>query len=121
MSERKDDKDEFNMPLPNYGQATRVTETAATAITSANAAVIGVLFCGSGTGSVQLFRCATTASATATADAVLTGVVRFMTSATGTGQLYREIPAYAPGGIVVNVGASPDPDLTIFWNPTGES
>lgn len=100
--------------LPNQsGTATRITTTGITAITSANAAVIGVLCCNSATaGAIQLF--AGTTATGATGGKILTGVITYASGSVGA---FIACPAYASGGLVVNVGAAQNPDLTIYWNP----
>lgn len=89
--------------------ATRITGTGATTITSANAAVVGVLCCNSATaGAIQLW-----AGVTATGTP-LTGVITFASGSVGA---FIRCPAYASSGLTVNIGAAANPDLTIYWNP----
>lgn len=103
---------------PNYGTAYLATATGAVCITSANAQVIGVLFQGSATGTLQIWA-GTTATGAASG---LSHIIRaFVTTGSATAQsaVYFPFPAYASGGITINVGASTDPKLTLFWNPVG--
>lgn len=104
--------------FPNYGTAFVATATGAVCITSANAQIIGVLVQSSATGSFQLW-----AGTTATgAGARLSHLVRAYTttgSATAQSAVWYPFPAYASGGITLNVGGSLDPKLTLFWNPVG--
>lgn len=100
-----------------YGAPYRVTATGTVCITSANAAIIGVLFTGTGTGAVQLF-----AGVTSTGAANLLGkIVAYATvgGATANAAVYYPFPAVCSGGITLVMGGSADPNLTLFWNPTG--
>lgn len=91
------------------GTATRVTGTGAQLVTSANAALIGVLCCNSATaGAIQLWA-GTTATGTP-----LTGIITFASGSVGA---FIKCPAYASGGLTINVGAAANPDLTLYWNP----
>lgn len=96
----------------SFGVATYVTTAGATVVTSANAYILGVLLQSSATGNVQLW-----AGVTATG-ASLSGIIRATTGAVSAAPaLYVPFPAYAAGGISLNVGASNDPKLTLFWCP----
>lgn len=98
-----------------YGTPTRVVTSGKAAITSGNAAIVGVTFHGSGTGQVQFFAGATCSSS-------LTGVIRaYRTAAAATANtaLYMDVPVYCSGGFSIDAGATLDPDLTIYWNPVG--
>lgn len=98
------------MPLQQtVGVATRVTGTGIRTITSANAALIGVLCCASATatGGVQIFHGVTASSSAA-------GLCVF---ASGSVAQYLPLPVYCSGGMTINVGAADNPDLTLFWNP----
>ena len=105
---------------PAWGTPYYVTVTGATVITSANAQIIGILFQSTGTANLQIWA-GTTATATS-AGVPLSGVIRaYPTAADATVNkaVYFPFPAYASGGITINMGASADPRLTLFWNPTG--
>lgn len=93
------------------GKPSRLTATGLTCLSSVNANVIGVLCCNSATatGGVQLFHGVTASSSAC-------GIVVF---ASGSAAQYIPIPVYCSGGIVINVGAAANPDLTLFWNPAG--
>lgn len=104
---------------PAWGTSTRVVATGPTVITSANAQIIGVLFCGTGTGSVSIF-----AGVTATSTgggALLATVVGYATVpvVAPNPANYVPFPANCSGGITLNLGATTDPCVTLFWNPTG--
>src|SRR5512146_1734958 len=104
----------------SYGTAYHATVTGAVCITSGNSHIFGVLFQGTATGNVQIWA-GTTATATA-AGVPLSGVIRaYATTGSATVQsaVYYPFPAYASGGITINVGGSLDPQLTLFWSPVG--
>jgi len=105
------------MPVFNPGGiASHVTAAGATVICSSNAFIIGILLQSSATGNVQLWSGVTATGAAAT----LSGIIRATTGAVSAAPaLYIPFPAYASGGITLNVGASNDPKLTLFWNPAG--
>lgn len=94
---------------PNVGRPTRVTGTGLQTITSANAALIGVLCCASATatGGMQVYHGVTGSSSA-------TGIIVF---ASGSVAQYVPVPVYCSGGMTINVGAAANPDLTLFWNP----
>ena len=100
--------------LPNNsGTASRVTAAGATCLSSANAAVIGVLCCNSATaGTIQFFAGVTATGATG--GKILTGVITFASGSVGA---FLPMPVYASGGLCVNIGTADNPDLTIYWNP----
>ena len=104
------------MNHPNYGKASYFATGGATCITSSNAAIIGVLFQGTATGTLQIW-----AGTTATGAGALSGIIRaFVTGAvTMQSAVWYPFPANASGGITINVGTSADPSLTLFWNPVG--
>lgn len=102
--------------MPNYqqyGTATRVTATGLQTITSADAAIIGVLMAGTGTSSLSIFH-GITASASVC-------IVRGYVSVAVGGQpgLYFPVPMYCSGGITIDLNNDNDPNLTLFWNPVG--
>lgn len=110
---------------PAFGIARRLTVAGATVLatgisTVGGANLIGILCNASVTGNttIQLWA-GTTATATA-AGLALCGVLTFV-SATATGLTrlgaYLPFPAYASGGLAINIGGDADPDLTLFWNP----
>lgn len=91
------------------------TATGAVCLTSSNAAIFGVLFQGSATGSVQIWQ-----GVTATGAGAISGVIRAYATtgaATANAAAWYPFPAYCSGGICINVGASLDPKLTLFWSP----
>lgn len=93
-----------------FGASYRATVTGAVCISSANARILGVLSCGTATGAVQLFAGVT--ATTTTNGNPLTGVITFVTAPN-----YIDVPAFASGGLTINVGAAASPDITIFWSP----
>jgi len=94
-----------------YGRTTRITATGLSTITSANAAIIGVMFAATGTASLTIFHGVTASASVA--------IVRGYASVAVGGQpgLYFRCPAYCSGGITVDLNNCLDPDLTLFWNP----
>ena len=100
--------------MPNYqsyGRPTRITATGLQTITSANAAIIGVLMAGTGTSSLSIFH-GVTAS-------VSVCVVRGYVSVAVGGQpgLYFPCPMYCSGGMTIDLNNDSDPNVTLFWNP----
>jgi hypothetical protein len=108
------------LPGTSFGTATRLTATGASVITSGNSYIIGILFQGTGTGSLSLWA-GTTATTTA-GGSPLSGVIRAFATAAGATvnpASYFPFPAYASGGITVNVPATADASITLFWAPAG--
>ena len=105
------------MPTNNIegGVAYRVTATGKQVVTNGGAQIIGITFCGSATGQVQLF-------AGATASASLTPVISFCatTSAVigGFSPMFLRMPMVVSGtGLLLDAGATTDPNLILYWNP----
>ena len=98
---------------PPAGTPTRVTATGLHPITSADAAIIGVMMSGTGTSLLHLFH-GVTASATV-------AVVRGYVSVAVGGQpgLYFPCPMYCSGGLTIDLNNDSDPNVTLFWNPVG--
>ena len=93
------------------------TATGYVCVTSADAAIIGVLFAGTGTGTLEIF-----SGVTATAASAIGGVIRAYVTATGAtanAAVFMPFPAVFNDGFCVRVGPSADPRLTIFWSPVG--
>lgn len=99
------------------GAAFRVTATGTVCVTTANAAIIGVMFNGTGTGSVLIFAGPTSTGASA----LLGKIVAYPTVAgvTANQAVYYPFPAIASGGITLQTPGTTDAALTLFWNPTG--
>lgn len=95
-----------------YGRTNRLVATGVSTITSADAAIIGVLFNGTGTGQISIFH-----GVTASASAVGIRASSTALTATANNAVYYACPMYCSGGITVDVGPSADPDITLFWNP----
>lgn len=100
--------------LTQYGTASRIVAAGATCLTSANAAIIGILFNGTGTGTAIIYKGVTASSSVAYIRAYVTAA-----NATVNSAVYFPCPAYCSGGITVDLGTTADPDVTLFWNPTG--
>ena len=103
--------------MPSFnpgGKATSVKATGYTAVTSGNAAIIGVMCHSSGTAACSFYT-----TAAASGSVTIGGLIRFnvTVSATIPAAIYLPFPADAPGGFSVNLGAAADPNITIFWNP----
>lgn len=111
------------LPGTYFGTPFKVTATGTVVLTSANAAIVGILFWGTATGILNVF--AGTTSTVGTNGAFLGRVVAYPTVAGATinQASYIPFPAYCSGGITVqNAGTtngSLDPAITLFWNPTG--
>lgn len=101
-------------PSNSWGTATHVSVTGYTAITSADAAIIGLMFHSSGTCAASFYL-----TAAASGSVTVGGLMRFnvTVSATIPQALYLSFPAACPDGFSVNIAACADPDVTIFWNP----
>lgn len=107
------------MPFNNtFGNAYRVTATGTVCITSANAAIIGVLFQGTGTGFCRIFA-GVTSSGSASADLGILRAYTTVAGVTANAAVYFPFPAVCSGGITLVMGGSADPSLTLFWNPLG--
>lgn len=105
----------MQVPSNEFGTASRVVATGLSTITSGNAQVIGILFTGTGTGICQLYH-------GVTASVSVCGILRAYVTVAGVTvnqPVFHRVPAYCSGGITVNIGASADPDVTIYWNPMG--
>ena len=102
------------LPGANFGTATRVTGTGYTAITSANAYIIGLMFNSSGTCAISLY-------ADASGSSTISGLIRFNVTVEATipAAVFVDWPGYSEGGFAVNIPATSDPDVTLFWNPAG--
>ena len=98
---------------PEYGTPYYSTVAGATCVSSANCAILGILFQSSGTGSIQIW-----SGVTATGSTALSGTIyayRTAAAATANGALWLPFPAYAAGGITINHGGADDPKLTLFY------
>lgn len=92
---------------------TMVTTTGITAITSSNAALVGVLFCGSGTSAIRIFH-----GVTASTPATLTVVAsRTAAAATANSAVYYPLAGYTTGGLTVDAQGTQDPRLMLYWIP----
>ena len=99
------------------GKASFLSVTGATCLTSANSALIGILFQSTGTAALQLWQGVTATGAANQLSGIIRGYVTAAAATVNTA-LYYPFPAIALGGITVNVGGSADPALTLFWKPT---
>lgn len=100
-------------PSNSWGTSTRLTATGLSTLSSANSAVIGVLFSGTATGSLTIYHGVTASGTMAFIRAAATGTTTVNISQ------YYPVPGYCSGGVTVNVGASQDPNITLFWSPVG--
>ena len=103
------------LPGTIFGQTAVLTATGLTCITSANAHIIGIFINSTATGQVKIWA-GVTATATSSGAAISVNIGK--ATATGLAQ-YFPYPAYASGGITVQVVGSLDPSVTLFWNPAG--
>lgn len=84
-------------------------------VTSGGAAILGIAFLGTATGQVQLFA-GTTASASMTP--VITFSVTTSAVAGGYSPMFLRFPAEVSGnGLVIDAGATNDPNIQLFWSP----
>ena len=102
----------------NLGAGTpkTVTATAFTTITTTASRLMGVLFHGTGTALIDgIYDCKSTGSATA-ATQIGGRIVANTTISTATvnNAVFVEFPAMFVNGIVVDIGASADPAVTLF-------
>ena len=111
------------------GRAKRFTAAGVSVLSTgisstAGAGLIGVMNNASVTGAttIQLWAglTATSTAAVGSAGAALTGIITFV-SATGSAPSalcqFIQVPAYASGGLVLNIAGDANPDVTLFWNP----
>ena len=97
------------------GTAYYATAAGAVCVTSANAAILGVLFQSTATGTLQIWQ-----GVTATGAGALSGVIRAYATTgavTANPAVWYPFPCFASGGICLNVGGAQDPKLTLFWTP----
>ena len=107
----------MTMNVTEFGTPYYATATGVFTVTTANAAIIGVLFCSTGTAAVQFF-------AGATASASIGPLIVANTTIAGATlnpAVWFPYPAYASGGFSIDVYPSADPRLVIFWNPLSTS
>ena len=97
------------------GTPVLVTVTGVTTITTASARLIGMVFHGSATNAATLYSCKTTASATAASAVSALIVAHGTTGATANAALFVPFPAIMLNGITVDVDASADPNVTLFY------
>lgn len=94
---------------------TMVTASGITVISSAGAALVGVLFCGSGTGRLQVF-----SGVTASVPATVT-VIAYRTAnnvgATSNTAIYYPLAGNTTGGLTVDLQGTSDPRLMLYWIP----
>jgi|TARA_R110000751_G_C13591129_1_gene461062 hypothetical protein len=97
----------------------KASVTGVITISSAASAIRGVLFHGSGTGSITMYSCKSTASATSTT-ALSHNIVAYATIAgvTVNPAIYYPFPAAAKDGVTIDVGPCLDPKLTLFYSPS---
>lgn len=97
------------------GTSLVVQTTGKSLVTSGGAALLGVMFCGSGTGQVQFF-------AGTTASASMTPVISFCATSSavagGFSPMFLRMPAEVSGnGLVIDLGATSDPNIILYWSP----
>lgn len=101
------------MNYPTYGRSTRLVATGLSTLSSANAHIIGIMFTGTGTGSLAIYHGVTASGTVAFVRAYATAATATVNTA-----VYYPCPAYCSGGVTVGVGASADPNITLFWSPS---
>ena len=98
------------------GTPKTVSATAFTTITTVASRLIGVLFHGTGTALIDgIYNCKSTGSATATTQ--LGGRIvanTTISTATVNNAVFVQFPGMFTEGMVVDVGASADPNVTLF-------
>ena len=93
-----------------YGTPTRVSATGIQVIASVNSALIGIVHTSTATAApVNIYH-----GVTASVEACTT--VQF---ASGSVASFLQLPMFCSGGLTIDLGATADPSLTLFWNPTG--
>ena len=100
----------------------RGTATGFTTISSVGCAVKGILFTGTGTGFCRIYNAPSTASATSS-NAVTANIIAYLTAAGNTvnSAVYLPVPAMTTDWLTVSIGASADPNLTLFFEPASIS
>ena len=95
-----------------FGTQRRLVAAEATVISSANCAVIGVLFNSTSSGAITIYHGVTAVS-------TVTRLRGFGTAsgATVNTAVYYPAPVYCSGGMTVVTQGTNDPDITLFWNP----
>lgn len=110
--------------MANYvqeiGNGLLLNATGFTAITSGKAVVLGFAFVGTGTGGIQLFAAASTASASGGLS--VTPMITFSATASavaaGLSPMYMKFPMTVSGsGLTALILGSTDPNIMLFWNP----
>ena len=101
------------------GTSTYINTTGKQVITSGPAVIVGIAFVGTGTGQIQLF-------AGATCSASLSPMVTFSATSSavagGFSPMFLRWPAEVSGnGLTVDLGATSDPNLVLFWSPGARS
>jgi hypothetical protein len=113
--------------MPNYsqevGNGLLLNATGFTTITSGKAVVLGFGFVGTGTGGIQLFAAASTASASGGSS--VTPMITFSATssavAAGLSPMFMRFPMTVSGsGLVASLLPSSDPNIMLFWNPDGQ-
>ena len=99
-----------------YGVATRVTTTGYTTITSGPARLIGAMANSTGTCSFSFYSCKATASCSTTVGSNNI-VYATVAGATANSAIFYPFPAQMVNGVVVHLGGSADPRVTLFWSP----
>ena len=94
------------------GTPTYVTATGYQCITSAPAAILGVLVQATATGGFQLFSSNTATAATAISGPVYRAIA---TGGTANSAIYFPFPAHMPTGFCLRNLPADDPKLTLFW------
>ena len=100
----------------NFGTPVECSATAFLTITTAPSTIIGILFHGTGTGLIDgIYNCKSTTSATA-ATRLASQIIAYatVTGATANAAVYYPYPAACTEGVVVDIGASADPKVTLF-------
>jgi len=100
--------------LPETAQVTRISATGTTAITSANALILGWMVAASSTGGNLQFFAGTTTSASLSPSIIVGSV-----SGTAAPQFVRYPATVSGSGLTVKYTATADPNLILFWLPMG--
>ena len=93
----------------------RLTTAEATVIASSNVGLCGIMVNSTGTAVISLFH-----GVTGTSTNYIVGPIRtYTTVAAGTANtaVFIPIPARCSGGLTALLGASGDPDVTLFYAP----
>jgi len=96
----------------------KATATGFTTLSSVGCAIKGILFTSTGTAFCRIFNAPSTASATAS-NSLSADIIAYATVAAATANpaVYYPFPGMTSDGLTISIGASADPNLSLFYDP----